>query len=177
MSPGPAIWFHGHMVDIVPADLGDLGLTSFLQEHLDDMAPTAPPESRHALDLEALQRPDVRLWTALDGRTTIGTVALVEIEPGHDELKSMRTAPSRRGEGIARQLLAHALEDARSRVVTRISLETGSMEFFAPARGVYRRAGFRECPPFGSYVEDPHSVFLTYDLSRHEPSAASSVRS
>lgn len=73
----------------------------------------------------------------------------------------MRTDPARRGEGIASALLEHVLADARSRGVTRISLETGATAFFAPARALYRRAGFDACPPFGSYRDDPHSVFMT----------------
>ena len=161
---------------IAAADFDDPDLARFLQEHLDDLEPTSPPESRHALDLDALRAPHVRLWVARDGAQIIGTVALAELDAGHEgrarhaehagheELKSMRTAPERRGEGIASRLLTHALDDARARGVIRVSLETGSMEFFAAARALYERAGFVECPPFGSYVDDPNSVFMTLSL-------------
>ena len=155
---------------IARADFASPALREFLQAHLDDMEPTAPPESRHALDLAALQAPRVRLWTALDGETIVGTAALAALdgpgygEPGHEELKSMRTDPARRGEGIAAALLAFVLDDARTRGVERVSLETGSMEFFAPARRLYARAGFVECGPFGSYADDPNSAFLTLAL-------------
>ena len=77
----------------------------------------------------------------------------------------MRTAPRVRGRGIASALLAHALADARSRGVERVSLETGSMEFFAPARALYARSGFEPCGPFGSYVADPLSTFMTLELT------------
>ena len=143
------------------ADFGDPGLAEFLQAHLDDMEPTAPPESRHALDLGALQAPGVRLWVATDAEGIVGTAALAVVEPGHEEVKSMRTAPRARGRGVARALLTHLVDDARARGVVRLSLETGSMEFFAPARALYARAGFEPCEPFGSYVEDPNSVFMT----------------
>lgn len=146
------------------ADFDDPHLTRFLQEHLDDISPTAPPESRHALDLEGLRRPNVRLWVAQDGETVVGTVALVPLSGDHEELKSMRTAPARRGEGIASELLGHALHDARIRGVVRVSLETGSMDFFAPARALYRKAGFSDCAPFGNYRADPNSVFMTLTL-------------
>jgi putative acetyltransferase len=46
----------------------------------------------------------------------------------------------------------------------RMSLETGAMPFFAPARALYARHGFVECPPFADYREDPNSVFMTRDL-------------
>jgi putative acetyltransferase len=150
---------------IAPADFASPALRDFLQAHLDDMEPTAPPESRHALDLAGLQRPGVRLWVATDGAAVIGTAALAPSSGGAEELKSMRTDPSRRGEGIAARLLEHVLDDAASRGVERISLETGSQEFFAPARRLYARHGFAECGPFGSYVLDPNSVFMTRELA------------
>lgn len=149
------------------ADFADPRLGRFLQAHLDDLAPTAPAESRHALDLTALQGPQVRLWVAMAAGGIAGTAALAAapvLGSGHEELKSMRTDPARRGQGIASALLAHALADARLRTVRRISLETGSMDFFAPARALYAKAGFEPCPPFGSYAEDPNSVFMTLAL-------------
>ena len=152
-----------------PADLADPALVRFLSDHLADLAPTAPAESRHALDLRGLAAPGVRLWavhgaTVPGGRELVATGALAEVEPGHEELKSMRTLPAYRGRGVGARVVAHLLADARSRGVTRVSLETGSMEFFAPARALYARAGFRPCVPFGSYHQDPNSVFMTLEL-------------
>ncbi|WP_228122187.1 GNAT family N-acetyltransferase [Saccharothrix syringae] len=100
------------MPHVERADFTDPRLKEFLQAHLDDMAPTAPAESRHALDLAGLQDPSVRLWVVRDGGEIIGTGALAALEPGHEELKSMRTAPARRGQGIARLLLDHLIRDA-----------------------------------------------------------------
>lgn len=151
----------GVPVRIERADFDDPRLVDFLQAHLDDLAPTAPPESRHALDLAALRAPGVRLWVALEGAELVGTGALSALDSGHEELKSMRTDPARRGRGIATRLVGHLVDDARSRGVRRLSLETGSMEFFRPARALYARLGFVECPPFGAYRADPDSVFLT----------------
>ena len=146
---------------IARADFDDPALRSFLQAHLDDLAPTAPAESRHALDLEALRRPGVRLWTARIGGALGGTAALAALDGAHEELKSMRTEPARRGSGIATALLRHVLSDAHRRGVERISLETGSAAFFAPARALYAKHGFSPCTPFGSYRPDPHSTFMT----------------
>lgn len=149
---------------IDPADFARADLHEFLQAHLDDMEPTAPPESRHALDLTGLRAPGVRMWVArLDG-ALVGTAALKNLTPTHDELKSMRTDPAVRGKGVASALLAHALADARARGITQVSLETGSMAFFEPARALYRKHGFTECGPFGSYVPDPNSTFMTLPL-------------
>lgn len=147
------------------ADFADPRLAAFLQAHLDDMEPTAPPESRHALDLASLQRPGVRLWVATDEDGIVGTAALSALDAQHEELKSMRTEPRARGRGIARGLLAHVLDDARARGVARVSLETGSMAFFAPAHALYASAGFEPCGPFGSYRDDPLSTFMTLVLT------------
>lgn len=150
-------------ISIEPAEFGNPALAEFLQAHLDDLEPTAPPESRHALDMAALQSPAVRLWVAVEGGI-VGTGALVDLEPGHAEIKSMRTDPACRGRGVARQLLDFMLDDAQARGVHRISLETGSMDYFAPARALYASAGFATCPPFGPYREDPHSTYMSIDL-------------
>lgn len=152
------------MLEITRADFTDPALGAFLQGHLDEMHTTAPPESCHALDMSQLDRPTIRLWTAhLDGEL-VGTVALSALDDTHAELKSMRTSSEHRGRGIARTLLGVALDDARARGVRRISLETGSMDFFIAARALYRSAGFNECEPFGTYVLDPNSVYLTRTL-------------
>lgn len=152
------------MLTISRADFGDPGLAVFLQAHLDAMAPTAPPESQHALDFDELRQPGVRLWVAHDDGRLAGTAALAALDEGHEELKSMRTDPELRGSGVATRLLLHLIEDARARGIRRISLETGSMEFFTPARTFYRKHGFSECEPFGSYVEDPNSTFMTREI-------------
>ena len=146
---------------IASADFTDPRLADFLQQHLDDMAPTAPAESRHALDLAGLQGPGVRMWVGHLGDDVVVTGATAQLESGHAELKSMRTSPAHRGQGLARAMLDHLLADARATGVRRLSLETGSMDFFAPARDLYRSAGFVECQPFGSHGEDPNSQFFT----------------
>lgn len=148
-------------IRIERADFGRADLAAFLQAHLDDLEPTAPPESRHALNLADLQAPTVRLWVMYDEDQIVGTGALATIIRGHEELKSMRTDPRRRRQGLARQMLDHLLKDAAKRGAYRVSLETGSMDFFKPARQLYESVGFTYCGPFGKYVDDPNSVFMT----------------
>jgi putative acetyltransferase len=135
-----------------------------VDEHLADMHATSPPESVHALDVVALQVPTVTFWTARRDGALLGCAALKELAPTHGEVKSMRTAAAVRGAGVATALLLHVLDEARRRGYTRLSLETGSQDFFAPARRLYVRHGFTECGPFADYVPDPNSVFLTREL-------------
>lgn len=147
------------------ADLEDRRVLDVLAEHLTEMHATSPACSVHALDVSGLQRPDVTVWAMSDGDAVLGTVALKELDPVHGELKSMRTVAAARGRGIGRRLLAHALEEASRRGYRRVSLETGTQEFFVPARTLYARAGFMETGPFGDYVLDPNSVFMTIELA------------
>ena len=160
----------GSDVQIVVAlvDAGEQAdLAGWVLAHQAETAPTAPPESRHTLSHEELAAPGVRLWLARDDQGRIvGSVALSPVGPGHEELKSMRVEPAERGRGLGGRLLDAALADARERGLQRISLETGSDRFFAPAWAVYRSRGFGACGPFGDYIEDPHSIFLTRMLDR-----------
>lgn len=138
---------------------------ALLEEHLADMYATSPAESVHALDPAALTDPAITFWTARDGGgALLGTVALKALGGGSAELKSMRTAPAARGQGVGAALLDHALAQATLRGYRSVLLETGTQDYFAAARRLYARADFVECPPFADYVLDPHSVFLRRDL-------------
>ncbi|TQV82233.1 GNAT family N-acetyltransferase [Denitrobaculum tricleocarpae] len=155
-------------------DLSGEFIAQLLQKHLDFTAGESPPESSHALDLEALRAPDITFWCAWDGDSLLGCVALKDlgvtdgVAPGgarHGEVKSMHTAEAARGRGVARALMEHLMAEARRLGYARLSLETGSMESFAAARRLYARFGFETCAPFGDYVLDPHSEFMTIELA------------
>ncbi|WP_317563474.1 GNAT family N-acetyltransferase [Rhodococcoides yunnanense] len=145
-------------------DLSRPEVRALLTEHLADMHASSPAESVHALDLSGLSRPDVSVWTVWDANTLWGIAALKELTPDHAELKSMRTSAAARGRGVASSLLVHVLDDARRRGYGRVSLETGTQDYFAAARRLYVRHGFVECPPFGVYVLDPSSTFYSLSL-------------
>ncbi len=145
-------------------DLSGKEIAGFLDEHIKDMKAVSPPESKHALDLEGLRKPDITFWTVWDKGELIGCGALKELEGAHAEIKSMRTAVSCRGKGVASKLLDHILKEARQRRYHRLSLETGSMPFFKPARALYTKFGFKHCKPFSTYKEDPNSVFMSLEL-------------
>ncbi len=146
------------------AELRDPRIAAFLEEHLADMRRASPPESVHALDLGALRQPGIRFWTAWLGETLVATAALKHLDQQHAELKSMRTTAALRGQGIAARMLAHVMAEARALGHARLSLETGSQPFFAPARALYARHGFQACGPFGDYAADPNSHFMTRAL-------------
>ncbi|WP_299598582.1 GNAT family N-acetyltransferase [uncultured Microbulbifer sp.] len=145
-------------------DLSGPAIAKFLQAHIDDMRATSPPESVHALDLEGLRQPEITFWSVYHERALVGCGALKQLSATHGEIKSMRTDITARGRGVATAMLLHIIGEADNRGYQRLSLETGSMDFFTPARRLYRRHGFCPCPPFGGYTDDPNSVYMALDL-------------
>lgn len=157
-------------MDIKVDNLRGSEIFELLQEHLQSMTLHSPPESIHALDIEALRKPAIRpereitFWTAWEGGELLGCGALKELDSLHGEVKSMRTASLHLRKGVARSLLHHIIEEAKLRGYNRLSLETGSMEAFEPARNLYADSGFTYCKPFADYVDDPFSAFMTREL-------------
>lgn len=145
-------------------DLRGPEISALLEEHLNSMRSVSPPESKHALDLEGLRKPEITFWTIWEGSELAGCGALQELNADHGEIKSMRTASSFLRKGVATSLLKHIVEEARLRNYRTLSLETGSMEYFDPARRLYANFGFTECSPFAKYVADPNSVFMAREV-------------
>lgn len=135
-----------------------------LDEHLNDMRATSPPESIHALDLAKLKDPSVQFWTIWKGRCLAGCGAIKSLDGAHGEIKSMRTANNFQKQGVGSILLIYMLKEARLLGYKKLSLETGTMDFFKPAHNLYEKYGFKDCAPFGDYSEDPYSKFMTLDL-------------
>lgn len=146
---------------IIEDDLRGTAIRALLDQHLDWTASLSPPESVHALKLDELRSSQVTLWTAWDGDELLGCGALQELDAGHAEVKSMRTAQEHLGKGVASALLYHMIEVARRRGYKRLSLETGSAAEFAPAHALYQKHGFEFSDPFGDYSPDPYSAFMT----------------
>jgi len=151
-------------MDIKIDDLKGPEIYELLQEHLQGMALHSPPESIHALDIESLRQPAITFWTVWESGELLGCGGLKELDSQHAEIKSMRTSSSHLRKGVAKNLLSHILDEAQRRGYNRLSLETGSMEAFQPARQLYVNFGFTYCEPFADYVEDPYSVFMTRAL-------------
>lgn len=145
-------------------DLNGPEIAELLNEHLRYMADVSPPESRHALNLDGLRQADITFWSVWDGQRLAGCGALKELDAGHAEIKSMRTAKTHLRKGVASRLLQHMIDEASKRGYRRLSLETGSMAYFEPAHKLYSKFGFRDCAPFANYIEDANSIFMTRTL-------------
>jgi putative acetyltransferase len=151
-------------MDIRVDDLSSPEIIRLLHQHLRSVALHSPPESVHALGLEALRNPDITFWSVWKDSELMGCGAIKELDSRHGEIKSMRTASSHLRKGVAARLMHHILEEAERRSYERLSLETGSMDAFAPARSLYASFGFKPCGPFANYVGDPYSVFMTREV-------------
>jgi putative acetyltransferase len=145
-------------------DLTGPEVAQLLDEHLQNMAEHSPPESRHALNLEGLRKPEITFWSVWENGHLVGCGALKELDDKHGEIKSMRTSSSHLRKGVAKKVLQHIIAEAKKRNYRRLSLETGSMAAFEPARRLYASFGFEYCKPFSDYIEDRNSVFMTMEL-------------
>ncbi|TGB00765.1 GNAT family N-acetyltransferase [Halobacillus salinus] len=145
-------------------DLTGPEVAELLNQHIQSMRAHSPPESKHALDLDGLRKPDITFWSGWETGELVGCVAILELDRKHGEIKSMKTHPDHLRKGIAKQLLDFIIEEARGRGYSRLSLETGAMEIFQPARKLYENSGFEYCEPFSDYKKDPNSVFMRREL-------------
>ena len=151
-------------IEIHADDLSGDATRRLIAFHLAGMHETSPPESVHALDIEALRHPSLSVWSAwIDGELA-GVGALKQLDAERGEIKSMRVDDRFRGSGAGRALLRHIVDDARERGLRSLWLETGTTPDFLPAQRLYASEGFVECGPFADYALDPFSVFMTREL-------------
>lgn len=151
-------------LEIAQARIDDPGVADVIARHFALMRAQSPEESCHVMPADALAREGATLIAARSQGKVLGIGALKKLETGHGEIKSMHTLAEARGKGVARAILRGLLEIARDSGMTRVSLETGSMAEFSAARALYATEGFTDCAPFGDYVLDPLSVFMTRTL-------------
>jgi putative acetyltransferase len=155
-----------HLMKITEGGLDDPCVQKLLAHHFNTAHAETGRGSAHALDLTGLKVPDVYFWSAWDGDHVIAIGALKRLSESHGEIKSMHTDQSQRRKGVGSAMLEHIIAEGRKMGMSRLSLETGSWPYFNDARQFYRRHGFVECSPFGNYVADPNSVFMTLELRR-----------
>lgn len=151
-------------VVIRPEVPSDPEVVKLLEAHLAFSRATSPADHVHALDLDGLSECVVQFFAAREDGELLGIGALRELGGGRAEIKSMHTTSPARGRGVGRSLLEHLVTTASDRGITWLGLETGSMDEFAPARSLYRSAGFSECEPFDHYTRNPFSTCMSMTL-------------
>jgi putative acetyltransferase len=150
--------------EIAIDDPGASDARRLLATHLGEVRAPTPPEDAHALDVDGLLDPSVTFFSLRRDGVLLAVGALKRLDPGHAEVKSMHTVAAARGQGIGRRMAEHLIAVAREAGYRRLSLETGSMVEFAPARALYASVGFEPCGPFGEYRASPNSTYMTMDL-------------
>lgn len=149
------------MLRIEKGGLDDGQVIAMLRFHFDTNIAVTPKGSAHVFDLSRLKEPDISFWSAWEGETLMGVGALKRMSADDGEIKSMHTLQTVRRGGVGSAILTHLIAEARAAGLSRLYLETGSFDFFAPARALYTRHGFTECAPFAGYKPDPNSTFMT----------------
>jgi putative acetyltransferase len=145
-------------------DPGADDVRALLERHLAFAHEHTPPEDVHALDPDELLEPALTVFSARRDGHLLAIGALKQLDATQGELKSMHTVEAARGQGIGRAMVDHLLGVARYRGYRQVSVETGAMEAFGPARALYLSCGFTPCGRFGDYPESPNSAFMTLVL-------------
>ncbi len=148
-------------MEIIVDDLSSTEIILLLEEHLSDMYATSPQECVHALDLHALRSSEITFFSTWINSKLAACIAIKRLSKTEAELKSMRTVQAFKGKGVASKQLEHVLTFAREQGYKSISLETGTQDYFKPARNLYKKFGFTDCEPFSSYLLNPNSHFMT----------------
>jgi putative acetyltransferase len=117
-----------------------------------------PSESNHLVDLSSLEQPSVSFFVARNDGVAVGCAALVEAGDGTAEIKRMFVDPDARGLRAASRLMDKLEEQATKSGLKAIRLETGIYQ--PEAICLYRKYGYVEIEPFGSYQRDPLSLFM-----------------
>tara|TARA_E500000331_G_scaffold107164_1_gene103998 strand:- start:236 stop:691 length:456 start_codon:yes stop_codon:yes gene_type:complete len=139
-------------------------VNDLLKKHFIELRSVSPAGSTHVLDIDGLKDPSIKFWSLWEDNKLIGCGALKFLEKEHGEFKSIRVADEFRKKGIGERIINHLIEEAKKLKISKLSIETGAGEFFLPARNLFSKFGFKTCPPFAHYKDDPNSCYYTLNL-------------
>ena len=139
-------------------------VNDLLKKHFVELRSVSPAGSTHVLDIDGLKDPSIKFWSLWENNKLIGCGALKFLEKNHGEFKSIRVADQFRKKGIGQRIINHLIEEAKKLKISKLSIETGAGDFFLPARNLFSKFGFKTCPPFAHYKDDPNSCYYTLNL-------------
>ena len=148
----------------IEGNFDNLEVNDLLKKHFIELRSVSPAGSTHVLDIDGLKDPSIKFWSLLENNKLIGCGALKFLEKDHGEFKSIRVADEFRKKGIGERIINHLIEEAKKLEISKLSIETGAGEFFAPARKLFNKFGFKKSEPFAHYKVDPNSCYFTLDL-------------
>ena len=135
-----------------------------LRKHFVELRSVSPAGSTHVLDIEGLKDNSIKFWSMWENEELIGCGALKFLNKDHGEFKSIRVADKFRNMKIGQKIISHLIDRSKQLGFTKLSVETGSGEFFAPARKLFKSFGFKTCKPFAHYKEDPNSCYYSLNI-------------
>ena len=148
----------------IEGNFDNLEVNNLLKKHFIELRSVSPAGSTHVLDIDGLKDPSIKFWSLWEDNKLIGCGALKFLEKNHGEFKSIRVADEFRKKGIGERIINHLIKEAKKLKISKLSIETGAGEFFLPARNLFSKFGFKSCPPFAHYNDDPNSCYYTLDL-------------
>ena len=141
-------------------------VNELLKKHFIELRSVSPEGSTHVLDIPSLKIPSIKFWSLWENINLIGCGALKFLDENHGEFKSIRIADKFRKNGLGIKIINHLINEAKKLNIKKISVETGSGDFFLPARKLFKNCGFETCKPFAHYKEDPNSCYFSLDISK-----------
>jgi len=139
-------------------------VNDLLKKHFIELRSVSPAGSTHVLDIDGLKDPSIKFWSLWEDNKLVGCGALKFLEKNHGEFKSIRVADEFKKRGAGERIINHLIEEAKKLKILKLSIETGAGEFFLPARKLFSKFGFKKCPPFAHYKDDPNSCYYTLNL-------------
>ena len=136
-----------------------------LRKHFVELRSVSPPGSTHVLDIDGLKVPSIKFWSLWENEKIIGCGALKFLNENHGEFKSIRVVDRYRGKGYGQKIITHLIGEAKKLNIEKISIETGSGEFFKSARNLFKKFGFKKCEPFAHYKIDSNSCYMTLEIN------------
>jgi|TARA_Y100000389_G_C17382442_1_gene475108 putative acetyltransferase len=149
------------MIKSIEGNFDHPDVNKLLQSHFIELKAASPEGSAHVLDISGLKVPSIKFWSLWENDQLMGCGALKFLNKDHGEFKSIRVHDNFRNRGNGIKVISHLIEEAKKLKVKRLSIETGAGNFFIPARKLFDNCGFKSCPPFAHYKEDPNSLYLT----------------
>ena len=148
----------------IEGNFDNSSVNELLKKHFIELRSVSPEGSAHVLDIDGLKDPSIKFWSLWEDGSLIGCGALKFLEKEHGEFKSIRVADEFRKKGIGERIINHLIEEAKKLKISKLSIETGAGDFFLPARNLFSKFGFKNCPPFAHYKKDPNSCYYTLNL-------------
>ena len=153
------------MLESIEGNFDNPEVNKMLIKHFIELKSVSPEGSAHVLDIEGLKDPTIKFWSLWENNKLMGSGALKFLKEDHGEFKSIRVNDKFRNKGYGLKVINHLIKEAKKLNIKRLSLETGSGIFFAPARKLFNKCGFQVCNPFSHYKKDINSVYMSMLIS------------